>query len=90
MPFVTDVNADIVQDRRIFEPFPFAIGHAVNGARLIKQPDREPRDLLRVLRPVVAALRQLEDAAASDVGIAVGLGDFLTMARNIIEHQAFT
>jgi hypothetical protein len=78
--FVADVHADVVQDRGIFKPLSLAIGQAVNGAGLIEQADRQARDMLRVLRPVVAALGQLEHAAAADVGVAVRLGDFLAMS----------
>ena len=59
------------------------------AARLIEQRDREPRDLLRVLGPVVAALGELEDAAAADVGIAIGLRDLLAVPRDVVEHQPF-
>ena len=51
--------------------------------------DGQPRDLLRVLGPVVAALGQLEDAAAADVGIAIGLRDLLAVPRDVVEHQPF-
>jgi len=36
MPLVADMHADIVQDRRVFEPFALAIGHPVNAPRLIE------------------------------------------------------
>jgi hypothetical protein len=74
---VADMHADVVQDRRVLEPFPLAI----------EQREREPGDVLRVLGPVVAALGELEDAAAADVGIAIGLRDFLAVARNVVEDQ---
>ena len=86
---VADVDADVVQERRILEPLALAIGQAVDAARLVEQRDREPRDLLRVLRPVVAALGELEDAAAADVGIAIGLRDLLAVPRDVVEHQPF-
>ena len=52
-----------------------------------KSADGEARDLLRVLGPVVAALGELEHAAPADVGIAVGLRDFLAMPRDVVEDQ---
>ena len=58
-------------------------------ARLIEQREREPRDLLRVLGPVVAALGELDDAAAPDVGIAIGLRDLLAVARDVVEDEPF-
>jgi hypothetical protein len=84
---VADMHADVVEERGVLEPFALAIGEAVDGARLIEQREREPRDVLRVLGPVVAALGELEDAAAADVGIAIGLRDFLAVARNVVEDQ---
>ena len=86
---VADVDADVVQQRRVFQPLALAIGQAVDGARLVEQREREPRDLLRVLRPVVAALGELDDAAAPDVGIAIGLRDLLAVPRDVVEHQPF-
>jgi hypothetical protein len=78
--FVADMDADVVEDRRVLEPVALAIGQPVNGARLIEQRDRQPCDLLRMLGPVVAALGQLEDAATPDVGVAIGLRDLLAVA----------
>jgi hypothetical protein len=87
MAFVADVDADVVQERAELEPFAFAVGQRVDGARLVEQHQREPRDLLGVFRPVVAAFGKLEDAAAADVGEAIGLGDFLAVLCNVIEDQ---
>src|SRR5439155_13653155 len=84
------VYADVVEDRRVLEPLALAIRQAVNRARLIEQHDREPRDVLRMLRKVVAALGELEDAAPPDVGIPIGLRDLLAMARDVVEHEPFT
>ena len=46
-------------------------------ARLVEEGEREPRDLLRVHRVVVAALGQLDRAAPPDVGNAIRLRDLL-------------
>ena len=80
MAVVADVSADVVEQRGVFEPLTLAIGQPVKAARLIEQGDREARHLLRVLGPVVAPLGKLEHAAASHVGVAIGLGDFLAVA----------
>ena len=87
--FVADVDADVVQDRGVLEPLALVVGEAMDGAGLIEQPDREARDVLRVLRPVVAALGELEHAAAADVRITIGLGDFLAVAGDVIENEPF-
>jgi hypothetical protein len=80
MALVADVDADVVEDRGVLEPFPLAVGQAVNRAGLVEQAGREPRDVLRVVRPVVAAFGQLEHAAPADVGVAIGLRDLLAVA----------
>jgi hypothetical protein len=87
---VTDVHADIVQDRCVLEPLALAIGQAVDGARLIEQRHRQPGHLLRVFRPVIAPLGQLEDAPPPDVRISIGLRDLFAMLRNVIQNEAFS
>ena len=62
---VADVHADVVEDRGVLKPFALAVGEPVYGARLVEQGDGQPGDLVRVLRPVVAAFRQLDDTAAA-------------------------
>src|SRR5581483_7006418 len=56
---VADVHADVVQDRGVLERLALTIGQPVNRARLIEQGGRQPRNLVRVLRPEVAALGEL-------------------------------
>src|ERR1700730_9234916 len=68
VPLVADVDADVVQQRRVFEPLELAVRQAVSDPRLIEERDRDTRDLLGVLGPVVAALGQFDDAALADVG----------------------
>jgi len=87
MPGVTDVRADIVEQRGEVEPLPLAIGQPMDAARLIEDRQREPRDLVRVLGPVTAALGQLDDAAAPHVRVLPRLGDVLPVALDVIEHQ---
>ncbi len=87
---VADVHADVVQDSRVFQPFAFAIGQAVDRARLIEQADGETGHVLGMFRPVVAALGELEHAAPTDVRVAIGLNDFLAMPCDVVEDQSFT
>jgi hypothetical protein len=42
---VADVNAHVVQNRRVLEPLALAIGEPVNRARLVEQRGRQPCDL---------------------------------------------
>ena len=55
MPLVTDVDADVVQQRAVFEPLAFAVAEPVRGAALVEDTERQPCDLLRVFRPEAAA-----------------------------------
>jgi hypothetical protein len=87
--FIADVDADVVQDAGVFEPLTLVIGHAVDAPRLIEEHRREPGDLLCVLGPVVAAFGELEDAAAADVRVAIGLDDLFAMTRDVVEDDAF-
>jgi hypothetical protein len=87
--FVADVHADVVQDCSVLQPLALAIGEPMDRARLIEDTGREARNLLRVLRPVVASLSELVDAAPADVRIALRLHDFLPMAGDVIQHDPF-
>src|SRR5437867_2314588 len=89
MPFVADMDADVVQDAGVLEPFALAIGEAVNSARLLEEGDGEPRHLVGMLRPEIAALGELDDAAAADVGVTIRLRDLLAVPRDVIEDQSF-
>ena len=88
MALVADVDADVVQQRAVLQPFPLAVGEPVHAARLIEDVQRQPRDLLRVLRPVPAPLAEFDDAAAADVGIALDLADAGAVAVDVVEHDA--
>jgi hypothetical protein len=89
MPFVADVDADVVQQRAELEPLAFAVRESVHAARLVEQRQCQTRHLLRVLRPVIAPFGELDDAAPPNVGISLGLRNLLAMARDILEHQPF-
>jgi hypothetical protein len=87
--FVADVHADVVQQRGVLQPFALPIREAVHASRLVEQSDREARDLLRVLRPVPAALGELDNAPPPHIRVALCLRDLLPMPRDIVEHDAF-
>ena len=89
MALVADVDADVVQQRAVLQPLALAIAELVHRPRLIEERQRQPRDLLRVVRPVAAALAQLDDAAAADVGVALDLADRRRVAVDVVEHQPF-
>ena len=56
MSLVADVHADVVEQRRVLEPLTLAIRQPVHAARVIEERGRQPRNLLRVLGPVVGPL----------------------------------
>jgi hypothetical protein len=89
MAFVTDVLANIVQQRGILEPLPLAIRQAVQMPRLIEQRHRQPRNLLGMLRPVVATLSELDHAAPPDVRVALDLFDVRRVLPDVIQDEAF-
>jgi len=89
MPFVADVHAGVMQDRRVLQPLALLVGHPVDRPGAVEESQRQPRDLVSMIRPVAAALGQLDDAAPPHVRIPIGLGDFLAVLGDVIEHQAF-
>ena len=90
MAFVTDMDTDVVDERRVLQPFALAVRQAVDGACLVEERQGQSGHLGGMFRPVVAALGELDDTAAPHVGITVGLNDLLTVARDVVEHQTFT
>ena len=89
MARIADMRADVVQERCKFQPLALAIGQAVRAARLVEDREAQSRHLIRVLRPVAAALGELDDAAAAHVRVLPGLRDVLPVALNVIEDEAF-
>ena len=89
MAAVADVDADVVQQRPELQPLALARPEAVPPGRLIEQLRGHPRHLTRMLGPVVAALAELLDAAAADVGIALDGGDVALVAPDVVEDQPF-
>lgn len=89
VPRVADVHADVVHQRRVFEPLALAVGAAVHGARLVEERQRQARHLPGVLGEVVAALGQLDRAAPADIGNAIDLCDLAPVPADVVEHEAF-
>jgi hypothetical protein len=84
---VADVDAGIVQNGRVLEPFALLVGHPVNGARAVEERQRKPRDLVRVIRPIAAALSEFDHTAPAHVRIPIGLRDLLPVFGDVIEDQ---
>ena len=61
----------------------------MHAAGLIEDAERQPRDLLRMLGPVAAALAELDDAAAANVGVALDLADASAVAVDVVEDEPF-
>ena len=89
MTRVTDVRADVVKERRKFEPFALLVGETVNVPRLIEDREREPRDLIRVLRQVAAPLGQLDHAPQPHIWVPIRLCDVFPVALDVIEDETF-
>ncbi|HEY6211319.1 MAG TPA: hypothetical protein VIW45_03495 [Vicinamibacterales bacterium] len=87
MPLVADVDADVVEDGGVLEPVALPIRKSVDDARLIEERRREPRDLVRVRRKIVAAFRELDDAAPPHVGVAIRVHDLLAVPRDVVEDE---
>src|SRR6476620_3580182 len=89
MPVIADVYADVVQQGCIFQPLALTIAKSMDATCLIENAERQPRHLLRMLRPVSAPFTQLDDAAAAHVGITLDLADARAVSVNVIEHETF-
>src|SRR3954470_17011370 len=61
----------------------------MHAARLVEDAERQPRDLLRMLRPVSAPLAELDDAPATDVGVTLDFANPGAVAMDVVDHQAF-
>jgi len=59
----------------------------VHGARLVEQRHGDARDLLCVLRPVVAPLCQFYHAPPTYVRVAARLQDFLAVPSDVVEDK---
>jgi hypothetical protein len=86
MALIADVNADVVQQRRVLEPLALAVGEGMHASSLIEHRHRQACHLSGMLWPVVAALRQFDDAAAANVGIPIDLRDLLPVPGDVVEH----
>lgn len=89
VPLVTDVHADVVEQRRVLQPFPLCVAEAVHAPRLVEHGEAELRDVSGVADRVSAPLGQLDHASPAYVGIAIDLPDVPRVALDVIQYQAF-
>ena len=89
VPIVADVYANVVQQRRVFEPLSLTIRETVHAAGLIEDAERQAGHLLSMLGPIAATFAQLDDTPAPDVRIAFDFPDARAVSVNVVEHQAF-
>jgi len=87
MPRVADVQADVVQERAILEPLALAVGEPVDRSRLVEDREGQPGDVPGVVRPVAAALGQLDGAPPPDIGVPLGPRDLPPVAPDVVEDQ---
>ena len=90
VPVVADVHADVVQQRCVLEPVALTIGQAVRRSSLVEQRERKLGNLLGVRRRIMAALRQLDDAAAPHLRITLDFVDLGLVAFDVIKYQPLT
>ncbi len=88
VPRIADVNAEVVHEGGVLEPLALPVRTAVDRARLVEESQGETRHLLGMLPEVVAPLRELDRAAATDVRDAIHLSDLPAVAANVVENQA--
>lgn len=89
MALVADVGADVVEQGPVLEPFPLIGAKAVVRDSLVKYLQRQPGDLLGMVRQVVAALAEFDDAAPADVGIPFDLLDMGAVPLDVVEDEPF-
>jgi len=87
MPDVRDVVADVVQQRRVLEDRPLALGEPVLLLRSVEDRQGQSRDVARVGLVVQAPLRKLDDAAGGGRRIRLGACKRLRMAVHVVDHD---
>src|SRR6266404_720968 len=87
MPRVRNVIPDVVQQRRVLEPFALAIAETVAVDGLIEQRDGETRDLLAVPFLEVQPPAEVHHAAPARVGDRLVLLDLAPVPPDEIEHD---
>ena len=76
---VADMDADVVQDGA-YSSHSRSLSVRPWMLRVCSKATAQARYLIGMFRPVIAALRQFDDAAAPHVGIPIGLRDLLAVA----------
>ena len=90
MPLVADVDADVVQQRGVFEPFALAVRQAVNRAGLIEQRQRQPaRPAARGRASSCTARRARSRCGAARRGSDRPARSARGVALDVVEHQPF-
>jgi hypothetical protein len=87
---VADVRADIVKQGAVLEPLSLLLAQAVPCVQAVEDGEREPRDLLRMRRQIVAPLAELNHAAAPHVRVPLNGLDVPGVACDVVEHEPFT
>ena len=87
MAVVGDVHADVVQQRRVFQPFALAIGQRVHAARLVEEAERRGAPRGSRDRASSCTARPARRCCAGGRRVAIGLGDLLAVLRDVIEDR---
>ena len=86
---VADVRADVVKQGAVLEPVSLLLTQAVPRFQAVEDGEREPRNLLRMRRQIVAPLSELDDATPPDVRVAVDDPDVPGVAFDVVEYEPF-
>jgi hypothetical protein len=86
---VADMDTHVMEQAGIFEPLALLVGLAVKLARLVEDGEGEAGHLPRMLRGVVAALGEFDNAAPADIRNAFDLPDVGAVLLDVVEHEAF-
>jgi hypothetical protein len=85
-----DVTANVVHQRRIFQPFALAVRESMHRTRLVEERERQPYYLIGMISVIAAALCEFQRAPAPYIRDAVDLRDLPPVAAHVIEHEPFT
>ena len=86
---VADVDADVMQQRRVFQPLALLVLQPVHAARLVEHRHREARKPGPRAARSSCSVRPSSTTLRRHVGIAIGPRDLGAVPVDVVEHQPF-
>src|SRR5437867_7668449 len=77
-----------MQNRGVFQPFPLALAHLMDGGRLFEELEAKLRDVVRMDGFILAPPREVHHVPAADVGDLLLRLDPILMALDEVVEQA--